>query len=104
HRCTIRLVRGRTFRRGDRSVARARGGGWKSNSGTRPMTDKDDTGKRPQPSAETPGVKRPHATLDLKATEVGGGSKPAGSGPQAAAGGPGAQASGRTRSDASASQ
>jgi hypothetical protein len=68
------------------------------------MTDKDDTGKRPQPSAETPAVKRPHATLDLKATEVGGGSKPAGSGPQAAAGGPGAQASGRTRSDASASQ
>jgi hypothetical protein len=42
------------------------------------MTDKtDDTGKGPQKPGEGP--RRPHATIDLKATEVGGGSR-AGSG------------------------
>lgn len=68
------------------------------------MTDKDDTGKRPQPSAETPGIRRPYATLDLKATEVGGGGKPAEAKPQPAAGGPGDRSSASARSEAPASQ
>ncbi|HWB47004.1 MAG TPA: hypothetical protein VG900_16340 [Hyphomicrobiaceae bacterium] len=68
------------------------------------MTDKDDTGPRPPTSADQPGIKRPHTTLDLKATEVGGGPKPSGPGPQASAGGPGARASAGARSGASGTQ